>query len=121
MKTRVTVVSAIIAAIILATVITRYVTASPKEPVVRLSVKRFEYSPNVIVLKKGVAVVIEVESQDVVHGFNVPDLGVRTDVIPGKTARVQLTPQATGRFIFHCDIFCGTGHEELVGTILVTD
>jgi len=46
---------------------------------------------------------------------------VRTDVIPGKIARLQLTPQKSGRFTFHCDIFCGTGHEELVGTIVVTE
>lgn len=98
-----------------------YVAAKPKEPVVRLSVKRFEYSPKEVVLKKGVAVVIEVESQDVVHGFNLPDLGVRTDVIPGKVARVHVTPQKTGRFTFRCDIFCGTGHEDLDGTVVVEE
>lgn len=98
-----------------------YVAAKPKEPVVHLSVKRFEYSPKEIVLKKGVAVVIEVESRDVVHGFNLPDLGVRTDVIPGQVARVHVTPQKTGRFTFRCDIFCGTGHEDLDGTVVVEE
>jgi len=120
-KTRTIALGAIVSAVFLIAGITAYVTANPKGPVVRLSVKRFEYSPNEIVLKKGVAVVIELESRDVVHGFNVPDLGVRTDVIPGKIARLQLTPQKSGRFTFHCDIFCGTGHEELVGTIVVTE
>jgi len=121
MKTRFASLAAIIAALAVIAGISAYVNAHPKEKVVRLSVKRFAYSPNEIVLRKGETVVIEVESQDVVHGFNAPDLGVRTDVVPGKMTRVQLTPQKTGRFGFHCDIFCGTGHEELVGTIVVTE
>ncbi|MEO8156861.1 MAG: cupredoxin domain-containing protein [Betaproteobacteria bacterium] len=98
-----------------------YVAVQMKQHVIRLSVKRFEYSPNEIVLRKGVPVVIEVESVDVVHGFNAPDLGVRTDVIPGKVARISVTPQKTGRFTFHCDVFCGTGHEDLSGTIVVKE
>ena len=112
---------ALIAVLILIACISAYVAARPQERVVRLSVKRFAYSPNEIVLRKGVTVVLEVQSEDVVHGFNAPDLGVRTDVVPGKIARVQLTPQKSGRFAFHCDIFCGTGHEELSGTIVVTE
>jgi len=30
-------------------------------------------------------------------------------------------PDKTGTFTFVCDIFCGTGHEEMDGTIEVTD
>jgi cytochrome c oxidase subunit 2 len=72
-------------------------------------------------LKKGVPVVLELTSLDVAHGFNLPDLGVRADVLPGLTTSVRIVPQQAGRFVFHCDIFCGTGHEELEGTIVVTE
>jgi cytochrome c oxidase subunit 2 len=121
MKLRLVSLIALIAALALSAGISAYVLAHPRQRIVLLSVKRFAYSPNEIVLRKGEAVVLEVQSEDVVHGFNAPDLGVRTDVVPGKLARVQLTPQKAGRFGFHCDIFCGTGHEELVGTIVVTE
>ena len=100
------------------------VLAKPKdhsERVVPIKVKRFEYSPKEVVLKKGVPVVLQLQSLDVPHGFNLPDLGVRTDVLPGQTARVRIVPQQTGRFVFRCDIFCGSGHEELEGAIVVKE
>ena len=53
-------------------------------------------------------------------GFNVPDFGVRGDIIPGKTTRLDLTPDKTGTFTFLCDIFCGDGHEGMSGTLVVT-
>ncbi len=91
------------------------------ERVVPIKVKRFEYLPKEVTLKKGVPVVLELKSLDVPHGFNLPDLGVRADVLPGLTARVHIVPKQTGRFLFHCDIFCGTGHEDLEGAIVVKE
>ena len=89
--------------------------------VIPIKVKRFEYLPRVVTLKKGVPVVLELTSLDVPHGFNLPELGVRADVLPGLKARVRIVPAQTGRFVFHCDIFCGTGHEELEGAIVVKE
>jgi cytochrome c oxidase subunit 2 len=86
-----------------------------------MTVKRFEYSPREIHLKRGAPVVLEITSLDVPHGFNLPDLGVRADVVPGVPTRVRLTPDKVGTFTFRCDVFCGSGHEELDGTIVVTD
>ena len=88
---------------------------------ISMTVRRFEYSPREIHLKKGVPVVLEITSLDVPHGFNLPDFGVRADVIPGVPARVRLIPDKVGTFMFRCDIFCGSGHEELDGTIVVTE
>lgn len=98
-----------------------YVAAQPSEQVIRVTAKRFDYTPSEIRLKKGVPVVLEFTSQDVVMGFNVPDLGARTDIFPGNVTRVRLVPDKVGTFEFHCDIFCGTGHEDMNGTIIVTD
>jgi cytochrome c oxidase subunit 2 len=52
-------------------------------------------------------------------GFNAPDFGVRADIIPGQVARVRLVPDKVGTFTFLCDIFCGSGHETMSGTITV--
>jgi cytochrome c oxidase subunit 2 len=70
-------------------------------------------------LRIGLPVVLELSSLDVVMGFNAPDFGVRADVLPGKTSLVRFAPDRSGRFAFLCDIFCGTGHEEMAGTIVV--
>jgi len=89
--------------------------------VVRISAKRFEYSPSSITLKKGEPVVLELVSLDRVHGFNAPDFGLRADVKPDAVTRLTFTPDKIGTFAFHCDVFCGSGHEDMSGEIVVRD
>ncbi len=89
--------------------------------VIKVTAKRYEYNPSEITLKKGVPVTLELTSLDRPHGFNCPDLGVRTDIMPGKVNRLHFTPQKAGTFEFHCDIFCGEGHENMAGKIVVTE
>jgi cytochrome c oxidase subunit 2 len=80
--------------------------AGGTERVISLTARRFSYSPSVIELELGVPVIIELTSLDREHGFNIPDLGLRADVEPGKTVRVRIVPDKLGTFPFHCDIFC---------------
>jgi len=95
--------------------------ADEQEQVIKITAKKFEYSPNEIRVKKGVPVVLELTSTDRLHGFNCPDLGIRSDINPGRLSTVRFTPQQTGSFIFFCDIFCGEGHENMNGKIIVED
>ena len=95
--------------------------ASGSEQVIRLTASKFVFTPNEIMLEKGVPAVIEITSLDRDHGFKVPELGIRADVKPGRTTRVRLVPERTGRFAFRCDVFCGTGHEDMDGEIVVVD
>ncbi len=96
------------------------VQAAPKERVIKLTVKRFEYSQKEIVLKRGQPVVIEITSLDVPHGFSVPDFHARADIVlPGKVTRVKFTPDREGTFTYLCDIFCGTDHERVEGRFIV--
>src|SRR5205807_6318138 len=85
------------------------------EQVVHLTAKKFEYTPSEITLKKGVPVILEITSLDRDHGFKVPELGIRADVKPGDTTRVRMVPDRVGRFEFRCDVFCGSGHEDMSG------
>ena len=93
----------------------------PKEKVIRISAKKFNYTPGEVQLKKGVPVILEFKTMDVVMGFNLPDFNVRADMVPGKTTRLRLVPDKTGTFVFLCDVFCGTGHEEMNGKLVVSD
>jgi len=113
------------AALLLAGVIVSGGVSAPSpaaEPaVVRIVAKRFSYTPAEVRLKKGSTVVLELLSEDRVHGFNLPELGIRTDVTPGTPTRVTVTPGKTGTFPFHCDVFCGDGHDEMNGVVVVTE
>ena len=95
--------------------------AQGNEQVVKITAKKFEYSPKAFTLKKGVPTVLEFMSQDVLHGFNCPGLGIRSDILLGKSTALRFTPQKTGSFPFHCDVFCGIGHEKMEGTITVVE
>lgn len=94
--------------------------AAPREVVIKMTVKRFEFSRKEIVIKVNVPVVIEITSLDVVHGFSVPEFKARADaVLPGKVTQVRFTPDKTGEFQYLCDIFCGDRHEEVEGRLIV--
>jgi len=93
--------------------------AQPQEQVIKILARRFTYAPNKLTRKQGVPVILELTSADVFMGFNAPDFGVRTDIIPGQVASVRLVPDKVGTFTFLCDIFCGSGHETMSGTITV--
>jgi cytochrome c oxidase subunit 2 len=94
-------------------------TAQPKEQVIKITARRFTYTPNKLTLKKGVPVVLELTTADILMGFSAPDFDIRADIIPGRVARVRLVPDKIGTFAFLCDIFCGSGHETMNGTITV--
>ena len=96
-------------------------SVAAEEQVIRLTAKKFEYDLREITLKRGVPVVLELTSLDRVHGFNQPDFGVRGDAVPGTVTRIRFTPDKTGEFVFFCDVFCGDGHEEMSGTLIVKD
>ena len=91
------------------------------ERVIKIVAKKFNYTPDFITLKKGDPVTLEFTSLDFIHGFKVPDLGLRVDLPPGRPVLVHLTPEKSGRFLFLCDNFCGSGHEEMNGVIVVTE
>jgi cytochrome c oxidase subunit 2 len=119
MKTRI-LIYGVVAALILIS-IGSYSVAAENEQVIQITAKRFEYSPKEITLKKGVPVVFEFTSLDRLHGFNCPGLGIRMDIRPGKANKLRFVPDKVGTFPFHCDNFCGSGHEGMRGTITVTE
>ena len=93
--------------------------AAPEEKIIAVSAMKFEFLPETINLKKGEPVILELSSLDRTHGFKVPDLGLRADVLADTTVRVRVVPEKVGRFTFACDNFCGDGHEDMEGVIVV--
>lgn len=96
------------------------VQAQGKPRVIVIVARKFTYEPAEITLKVNEPVVFQLTTQDVVMGFSLPDFKVRATIVPGQTAEVPLTPTKTGEFMFLCDVFCGSGHENMEGTLRVT-
>lgn len=47
-------------------------------------------------------------SEDVLHGFYVPDFRIKQDIIPGRTIQLQFTPIRTGKYRLNDSQFSGT-------------
>ena len=86
---------------------------------VSIAASRFEYTPDVVKAKVGETLTFVLTSLDRIHGFKMPEFGIRTDILPFEETRVTITPQKVGSFVFFCDVFCGDGHEEMSGTLVV--
>ena len=93
--------------------------AAAQERVIQLKAEKFKFTPAVVELKQGEPVLLELSTLDRKHGFQVPELGIDESIVAGKVTRVRLVPEKAGTFPFHCDVFCGSGHEEMTGEIVV--
>jgi cytochrome c oxidase subunit 2 len=87
--------------------------------IVDITAKRFEFVPSTLTLKKGETVRLRVTSEDVTHGLFLRALKIDTDIVPGETRELIVTPQATGTFTAICHHFCGAGHGGMKLTVIV--
>jgi cytochrome c oxidase subunit 2 len=94
--------------------------AQGQAQVIRVTARKFSFSPAVIALKRGLPVTLELVAEDVFMGFSAPDFHVRGDIVPRQVTRVSFTPDKVGSFPFLCDVFCGDGHEGMSGKLEVT-
>jgi cytochrome c oxidase subunit 2 len=96
-----------------------YASGSPK--VIEIAAKRFAFAPDQITLKKGETVILRLHSEDVTHGFFMRKLKIDTEVEPGHTTDVTITPDVAGTFTTICDHFCGANHGNMKMTIVVAE
>jgi cytochrome c oxidase subunit II len=91
--------------------------AAPR--VIKVHARKFTFTPDKIPLAPNESVVFELTAQDAVMGFSIPQFGVRADVPPGTVVHLPATVTGSGQVEFLCDIFCGSGHETMNGTIVI--
>jgi cytochrome c oxidase subunit 2 len=67
----------------------------------------------------GKPVKVTMISQDVIHGFYLPEMRVQYQVVPGRYTQLWFTPTKPGRYHIFCTIHCGTQHSEMGGYLYV--
>jgi cytochrome c oxidase subunit 2 len=97
--------------------------ARSQEPTTSVVVhaKRYAFVPSAITLKKGQTVKLILISDDVLHGFVVKGLGIRSDMLPGQRAEVMITPSQVGDFPGTCSVYCGSGHKAMEFVVHVVE
>ena len=86
---------------------------------IKVVMKKYEIQPNMIRVKSGEPVELDVTTADVQHGLDIPGLGIKESVQPGRTTRVNFTPKAKGEFKVVCGVICGPHHEDMTGKLVV--
>lgn len=57
-------------------------------------------------------------SRDVIHSFYVPAFRLKQDVVPGRYTELWFNVMEPGKSIIYCTEYCGTGHSDMMGTVV---
>ena len=111
------------AAVLVYTGVAAAPTARPRqaEPrVVEVVAKRFAFVPSRIEVTEGDTVRLVVRSADGMHGVQIKKFKVSEEVPRGnEPVTIEFTATAVGEFEIACAAFCGKGHEEMRGKLVV--
>ena len=91
----------------------------PADEHIRVTMKKYSIEPSLIRVKSGEIVELEIIAVDVQHGLDIPDLGIKNPVQPGRPATVTFKAPAKGEYRIACGVICGPHHEDMVGKLVV--
>ncbi|HEX7128060.1 MAG TPA: cytochrome c oxidase subunit II [Thermodesulfobacteriota bacterium] len=73
----------------------------------------------VMTVPAGRPVKLILTSRDVIHSFYVPDFRIKQDAVPGRYTTVWFEAREPGRHQILCAEYCGTGHSQMPGEVVV--
>jgi cytochrome c oxidase subunit 2 len=77
------------------------------------------WTPSEVRVPAGSTVTFFITSQDVQHGFKVQNTNINIMVLPGQVSKVTYTFKEPGEYYFICHEYCGVGHQNMFGVIIV--
>jgi cytochrome c oxidase subunit 2 len=92
---------------------------NPERRVIEITVKRYEFVPPSVEVVQGERVRFVVKSGDGLHGFGIKRFDVSKEIPRGETVNIDFVADAPGEFPILCTEFCGDGHEEMKGVLVV--
>ena len=92
-----------------------------KQPAERINIlmKKYEFVPGEVHVKRGQRVLFVVSSADTQHGFHVDAFGINEPIKKGQPAEVEFESDQSGTFAMSCSIICGSRHDDMAGKIVV--
>ena len=101
-------------------------TAPPRPPqqaeprVIEVVARKFAFEPSRIEVTEGETVRLVVRSADGMHGISIKKFKVSEEVPRGsEPVTIEFTASAAGEFEIACSEFCGKGHEDMRGKLIV--
>lgn len=88
---------------------------------VHIQAKNWEFVPSEIRVKQGEFVKLIVKTLEGRHGIAIPSLGIEEDLNEGETVTLGFWAEEKGAHPFHCSVYCGGGHADMSGVIIVEE
>jgi cytochrome c oxidase subunit 2 len=86
---------------------------------IRVTARQYEFSPNLINVKRGDHIRLIITALDRSHGFKLEAFHVDQKLPKGEPVTVAFTADQAGTFPFECSNFCGLGHQKMKGQLTV--
>ena len=75
----------------------------------------------ILELEKDQSYRLHISSMDWQHGFSLQPVNINLQIHPGYDIVFSMMPTETGEFGIICNEYCGIGHHNMVGKIIVVD
>ncbi len=86
---------------------------------IKVTAKKFVFSPSAIHVKKGDHVKLVITAADHDHGFKLEGFQIDQLLKKSEATTVEFTADRAGTFPFECSHFCGLGHKKMKGELVV--
>jgi cytochrome c oxidase subunit 2 len=96
--------------------------ASADAPVREITIQasNWKLDPSEVRVKEGDRVKITLQGISGAHAIAIPELGVKSATVhAGETTTVEFVADKKGTFSFKCSVFCGEGHSDMTGNLMV--
>ena len=85
----------------------------------KITAKDWVFEPETVEINKGDNVRLIVTSLDIPHGISIPEYGINQRLDPGTPVTIEFLADKEGTFTSFCSVFCGAGHSNMKGKIIV--
>jgi cytochrome c oxidase subunit 2 len=93
---------------------------SPEPRVIEITARRFAFEPAEVEATVGEHLQLVVRSADGVHGLEIKKLKIKKEVPRGgEPVTIDFTATTEGSFPILCSEYCGNGHTEMTGMLIV--
>ncbi len=96
------------------------IRAVPGEPI-PITALQHAFLPTILRMRTGETYMLQFVSFDVIHGFSLQmgETSMNAVLMPEMMTMVELTPTQPGEYLYLCNVYCGLGHQDMSGKIIV--
>ncbi len=88
---------------------------------VQMIAQMWSFQPRRIEIPAGSQLDIYLRAADILHGFKIEGTNINMMAVPGSINYMQLTFDEPGTYPLICHEYCGVGHHNMRGEIVVTE